>query len=201
VDEMKELEKLRLEFLKRGQAEETGAINRAKWALDYRGQAVVKVSLSDCNTFPISKDGANGHFQELPALTISVNLYATLEEIEKGVKQEVWGKIKDIIGSKDIKPSIRWLLDFDNPESTPPDFQAPAKGVRSPQTVIEEIALCLQAYDLSEEGKGCKEIARIIYPYEDSESESTKRKVHRKITKAKDLIKAAQQGNFPEKKE
>ena len=68
------------------------------------------------------------------------------------------------------------------------------RGKKSPANRIEQYRIRLKAYDLSKERQECKDIAKIIYPKENSESEATRRKVDRKIEDAEDLIRDAQQG-------
>ncbi|MDR3630094.1 MAG: hypothetical protein P4L42_07145 [Desulfocapsaceae bacterium] len=187
MDEMKELEKLRLEFLKRGKDQGTGAIYRAELALEHREQPTVCVKIPQSGPDSVGSfvDGCK-HFYQLPPLTLNVNLYATLEEIEEGIKKAV---VDAVMGRISFN---KQLMDFDNPESTPPELKARGQGIRYKETTFEELRVCLQAYDLEEEGKSRIEIQNILYPGQDRAT--AKQKVYQKIIKTRKLIEAASQG-------
>ena len=182
MDYENELNKLRNEFLRR--EEDAEALWRVQHAEDYQGKPAITVHPN-----AMFEDGPKAHGY---TMTITFNLYATLNEIRDALIKEVMGRIE----------SNQKLLYFDNPESNRPEFPQ-GKGKRSPETQIEELKTCLDVFDKINKGMTNEQIAREIYDAdpEDLSWDSDCRKVSHKKNKALALIEAAKNGSFPNIKE
>lgn len=179
MDAEKELELIRLEFLKRG--EDTGAMHRAQLALE--GQEVTPISVD----YPteVCKLGT-------VKLILTVNMYASTDEIAQSLHNEVMGHIR----------FHKSLMTLDCPESERPQFET-GRGRNNPLNQIEEIKTCLTIYDLTVAGAKRSEIVKKVYGnnritwHERNSWDSDYHKVINHQKKAIQLIEAAKSNQFP----
>ncbi|WP_306535451.1 hypothetical protein [Geobacter sp.] len=179
MDDEKELERLRLEFLKRG--EDAGAVYRARLALENQDVPAIVVD------YPTESSVI-----DRVKLLITVNMFSTLEEIERALCKEVMNHIR----------FHKELMMLDCPESEKPQFKK-GKGQSKSQSQIEEIRTCLKVHDLIVSGHCRNDIVSIVYGNQRKTekelaawgSDYQKVVIHGK--KALDLIESAISSKFP----
>ena len=178
IDNLLELERLRLEFIKR--RGDTEALFRAE--LTMQDQYAEPVILSDATT-------TNG----LYCFNISINTYADIDDIREYLENKLMTRI---ISYKEFGV-------LDCPEAKKPEFKS-GRGQFSDDYQLEDIKLCLKIYDLSAAGKSVPEIAKIVYDNNnDSHTEKNSwdsdcQKVRNHIIKARKLIESAEDVTFPQ---
>ena len=190
MDELdNDLLRLRDEFAKR--SEDTGAMNRVKYAFEHSQRPALII-----HPHAMFTDGVDHGYE----MTITFNLYHTEEESIEAVKKEVIELY--------IRSAQKMMHEYDNPESRAPSVIL-GWGKRSTSTQIRLLEESLLAYDLLSIGKNLTEITKKLFPKEvegiNSPSEksgndvwkSAYEKTRSRIENAKKQIKAVKEGKFP----
>jgi len=180
------LEKLRIEFIKRGinkkDPETESTLFRAE--ISFLEQVIEPVNITDI----IIKNG-------IYSANIEINAFADIEDIKKSIEHVIISKIAH----------HKKLLALDCPESIKPVYNT-GRGQFSPINQYKEIILCLNIYDLIVSGKTWQEIASDIYENQNQSHHEKNRwhvdiqKVRNHYDKALLFIQSAQSGTFPDLK-
>lgn len=185
-----ELEHLRLEFVKR--SKDPGAIYRAEKAFVRHKEEVLIIHDAANPATQQSGEGYDSPEGHGYTLTITFNMYATIDEIKAALLSQVMRRIE--FG--------KMLMALDMPQSEKPTFKK-GRGQKSPRSVIGEIESCLKIFDLAAEGKNDTDIAEIVYGNKRQTKQdqdawpSDREKVYQKHQKALQLIVAAKNNDFP----
>lgn len=175
-----DLEKLRLELLKRAEGINPDKIKRAIRYFERRKKAAEegKYSVNVINSYAEERtDGA------VFKITLDIDVYAPEELIEKDLLEHVmrhvrqWREARNSMAVPEIHPLKRKIT----------------QGSRYDLNFIAE---CLAVHDMMQSKTTVKEIAEILFS-NDADYDSARQKVHQRNRKAKKLILLAEAGLFP----